>query len=57
RYLQQNLIIKIENLEHLQQLDSLDVSNNTILGLKTSMISQEDCRFQTADRGLSADRG
>ena len=37
RYLQQNLIIKIENVEHLQQLDSLDVSNNTILGLKTSV--------------------
>lgn len=30
RYLQQNLLSKIENVEHLQQLDTLNVSNNTI---------------------------
>ena len=30
RYLQQNLLSKMENLEHLQQLDTLNVSNNTI---------------------------
>ena len=30
RYLQQNLLSKMENLEHLQLLDTLNVSNNTI---------------------------
>ena len=30
RYLQQNLLSKLENLEHLEFLDTLNVSNNTI---------------------------
>ena len=30
RYLQQNLLTKLENVEHLEYLDTLNVSNNTI---------------------------
>ncbi|PFX17352.1 Dynein assembly factor 1, axonemal [Stylophora pistillata] len=55
-YLQQNIISKIENVEHLQQLDTLNVSNNTIskienIGVipKLSTLQISHNRLSTAD--------